>query len=123
MAELEFDNPIDTNKVFIKLKNKDWELKYTFSTWAILEKEYGGMKELAGLDEVIENKPFETLPRLVWLGLVDKEKAEAEGLNDKNLLDEYGIKDIPYITKQFNSAIFGSLPEPKDEEKKAEMEA
>ena len=112
MAELE---KVKGEKVTLFIHGKEREIKFTFSTWAKLEKEYNGIKNLEKLDEQIEEKPFETLPHLLFIGLLDK-----EGVTEENILDDYGIADIEKITDVFNRAIYGSLP---DEEKKAETEA
>jgi hypothetical protein len=68
------------------------------------------------LQKAVEEKPFETLPHLVYIGLVDK-----EGIEEDNVLDEFGLGDIDYISNKFAEALYGSLPEA--EEKKAEKEA
>ena len=35
---------VDSKKVTIKIKGKERELKFGFSAWAKLEREYGGIK-------------------------------------------------------------------------------
>lgn len=112
MAELE---KVKGEKVTLFIHGKEREIKFTFSSWAKLEKEYNGIKNLEKLEEQIEEKPFETLPHLLFIGLVDK-----EGVTEENILDDYGMADIEMIADVFNRAIYGSLP---NEEKKAETEA
>ena len=111
---------VDSNKVTIRLKGKEREIKFVFSTWAKIEKEYGGMNNIDKILEDIENKPFQLLPHLLYIGLQDK-----EGLDEETLLDEYGLKDVEMITEKFSQALYGSLPqdEAQDEEKKGEVEA
>ena len=107
---------VDSKKVTIKIKGKERELKFGFSAWAILEREYGGIKNLQHLQKAVEERPFETLPHLVYIGLVDK-----EGIDEETVLDDFGLNDIEYISNKFAEALYGSLPEV--EEKKAGKEA
>ena len=110
----ELDN-VRGEKVTLLIKGKEREIKYGFSTWAILEREYGGLKNLEKLQKQVEEMPFNTLPHLLYIGLVDK-----EGVTEDNILDDYGLNDIELISDVFNRAIYGSLPA---EEKKAVTEA
>ena len=107
---------VDSKKVTIKIKGKERELKFGFKAWAILEREYGGIKNITKLQKEVEEKPFETLPHLIYIGLVDK-----EGVEEDTILDEFGLGDIDYISGKFAEALYGSLPEA--EEKKAGKEA
>ena len=107
---------VDSKKVTIKIKGKERELKFGFSAWAILEREYGGIKNILKLQKEVEEKPFETLPHLVYIGLVDK-----EGVEESSVLDDFGLNDIEYISNKFAEALYGSLPEV--DEKKAGKEA
>lgn len=107
---------VDAKKVTIKIKGKERELRFGFSAWAILEREYGGIKNIIKLQKAVEEKPFETLPHLIYIGLVEKDDLEEE-----TLLDEFGLGDIEYISTKFGEALYGSLPEA--EGKKAEKEA
>lgn len=103
------------NKVTIKLYGKEREIKFNFSVWAKIEKEYGGLKNIQKIQKDVEERPFEMLPHLLYLGLVDK-----EGIDEETILDEYGLNDIEYVSSKFAEALYGSLPE---EEKKAGKEA
>lgn len=107
---------VDSKKVTIKIKGKERELKFGFKAWAILEREYGGIKNIMKLQKEVEEKPFETLPHLIYVGLVDK-----EGVEEESVLDDYGLGDIDYISNKFAEALYGSLPEV--DEKKAGKEA
>ena len=107
---------VDSKKVLIKIKGKERELKFGFKAWAILEREYGGIKNITKLQKEVEERPFETLPHLIYIGLVDK-----EGVEEESVLDEFGFNDIEYISNKLAEALYGSLPEV--EEKKAEKEA
>ena len=106
---------VDSKKVTIKIKGKERELKFGFKAWAILEREYGGIKNIIHLQKAVEERPFETLPHLVYIELVDK-----EGVEEDSVLDEFGFGDIEYISNKFAEALYGSLPE---DEKKAGKEA
>jgi hypothetical protein len=107
---------VDSKKVLIKIKGKERELKFGFKAWAILEREYGGIKNILKLQKEVEEKPFETLPHLIYVGLVDK-----EGVDEETVLDDFGLNDIEYISNKFAEALYGSLPEV--DEKKAGKEA
>ena len=107
---------VDSKKVLIKIKGKERELRFNFKAWAILEREYGGIKNITKLQKEVEEKPFETLPHLIYIGLVDK-----EGIEEDSVLDDFGLGDIDYISGKFAEALYGSLPEV--EEKKAGKEA
>ena len=108
---------VDAKKVTIKIKEKERELRFGFKAWAILEREYGGIKNIHHLQKAVEERPFETLPHLIYIGLVDK-----EGVDEDNVLDDFGLGDIDYISNKFAEALYGSLPEVEDE-KKAGKEA
>ena len=115
---------VNAEKVFLKVHGVDREIKFSFSAWAILEREYNGLKNLAKLQKEVEERPFNTLPHLLYVGLVDKNPIEKDGevyeITEKNILDDYGLGDIEEITDIFNRAIYGSLP---TETKKAVKEA
>ena len=102
-------------KVMLSIGGRERELKYSFSVWAVIEKEIGGLDNLEKLEEKVEKFPFQTIPHLIYIGLVDK-----EGVEESTVLDEYGLGDIEMITKVFETALYGSLP---DSEKKAVKEA
>lgn len=111
-TELENVRP---EKVTLMIHGKEREIRFGFSAWAKLEKELGGIKNLIKMQKQIEEEPFTTIPHLMFLGLVDK-----EGVSEENILDEYGINDIPMLSEIFNKALYGSLPQ---DGKKAEKEA
>ncbi len=106
---------VEAEKVTLFIHGKEREIKFGFSAWAKLEKEYGGIKNLEKMQKQIEEEPFNTIPHLLYLGLVDK-----DGVTEDNVLDDYGLNDIQMISETFNKAIYGSLPQ---DEKKAVKEA
>ena len=108
-------NNVRGEKVTLFINGKEREIKFGFSAWAELEEEYGGLKNLDKMQKEVKEKPFNTIPHLLYIGLVDK-----EGVTEKNILDDYGINDIQMISEIFNRAIYGSLP---IDEKKAVKEA
>ena len=114
MSEL---SKVNTPKVTLMIHGKEREIKYNFSAWAILEEEMGGLENLPKLEENIEKRPFNTIPHLLYVGLVDK-----EGVTEENILSEYGLGDIKMIAEKFSQALYGSLPE-DDSSKKVELEA
>ena len=103
-------------KITIKLYGKEREIRFGFSAWAKIEKEYGGINNIDKMQTDMEQKPFEMLPHLLYIGLVDK-----EGLEEETLLDEYGMADIEGVTEKLSQALWGSLPQ--EDEKKGEVEA
>lgn len=109
MSELE---KIEPTKITLKIKGKEREIRFGFSAWAKIEKEFGGLKNLPKLQEKIENELFATIPHLLWLGIADK-----EGLSEETLLDEYSLNDIQMITEKFSEALYGSLPKSEGEKK------
>ena len=66
------------------------------------------------MEQDIQEKPFETIPFLIYIGLQDK-----EGVTEENVLDDYGMGDIQKVSEALYSALYGSLPK-AEEEKKAE---
>ena len=77
MAELE---KIKAKKVTMFIHGKEREIKYSFSTWAKIEDEIGGLDNLEELEKRVEQRPFATIPHLIYLGLVDK-----EGVTEENV--------------------------------------
>ena len=112
MAELD---KVKSEKVTLLIGGRERELKYSFSVWAVIEKEIGGLDNLDKIQEKVEKFPFQTIPHLIYIGLADK-----EGITEETVLDDYGLGDIEFITKQFEKALYGSLPE---DTKKAGKEA
>ena len=111
MSELE---NVRTEKVTLKIHGKEREIKFGFSAWAKLEDEYGGLKNIAKLQKAVEERPFNVIPHLLYIGLVDK-----EGVTEDNILDEYGLGEMDIVTDALNRAFSGSLPT----EKKVAVEA
>jgi len=112
MAELD---KVKSEKVTLLIKGKEREIKYSFSAWAVIEKEIGGLDNLDKLQEQVEKFPFKTIPHLIWIGLVDK-----EGVSEENVLDDYGLGDVNIVSEALQNALYGSLPE---DTKKAVKEA
>ena len=106
---------VKTKKVTLFIQGKEREIKFNFSAWAKLEEEWGGLKKYEKIEKEILSKPLNTIPHLLFIGLVDK-----EGVTEENILDEYGLNDLAMITNKFNEAFYGSIPQ---EEKKAGKEA
>ena len=108
-------NKVRGEKVTLFIQGKEREIKFGFNAWAILEEEYNGLKNLDKMEKDVNEKPFKTIPHLLYIGLVDK-----EGVTEENILEDYGLNDIDMIAEKFNKAMYGSLP---IEEKKAVKEA
>lgn len=101
--ELESVKP---KKVTLKIHGKEREIKFSFSAWAKIEELYGGMNNIDKLREELLAKPFNTMPKLLYIGLVDK-----EGVTEDDILDDYELSDIGIIKDVFEQALFGSLPQ------------
>lgn len=125
MNELEKIKP---EKVTLKIYGKEREIRFGFSAWAKLEKEFGGLKNLDKLQERIENEPFSVIPHLLFIGLVDKSSfTDKDGkkypeVTEENILDEYGLQDIQTVTEVFQRALYGSLPQEDEGKGKKEVE-
>ena len=115
---------VKAEKVTLRIHGEEREIKFNFSAWAEIEKEYGGFKNVRKLQKDLEETPFATLPHILYIGLVNKKPVEKDGevyeITEENILDDYGLGDIEYISDVFNRAIYGSLP---TDEKKAVKEA
>lgn len=107
---------VKPTKVTLMIHGKEREIKFGFSAWAKLEEEYDGLKNLSKMEEQLQNKPFQIIPHLMYISLVDK-----EGVTEENILDDYGLGDIPYVTEVLKKALYGSLPSATSEEKKTEV--
>jgi len=129
MEETKELNKVQSEKVTLFIHGKEREIKFGFSAWGQLEKEYNGIKNLDKMQKEIEDKPFETIPHLLYLGLrdksayVDEKGNEYPEVTEKNILDDYGMNDMPMISEIFSKALYGSLPQDSNTEKKPETEA
>lgn len=108
---------IAPEKTTLMIHGKEREIKFNFSAWAKIEKEYGGLKNIEKLEKDLEDKPFTVLPHLMFIGLVDK-----EGVTEENVLDDYGLGEMNIVVEAFRKVLYGSLP-PDTEGKKVEVEA
>lgn len=109
MSELSNVKPTD---VKITIGGKERNLKYGFSAWAKLEEKYDGIKNIARMEADMVDRPFQTLPFLIWIGLTDK-----EGLSEDTVLDEFGMEDLKEISDKVAIALYGSVPAEVEEKK------
>lgn len=109
MSELE---KVKSSDVTLKLGGRDRKIKFGFSAWAKLEEKYDGIKNLGQMEKDMQEKPFQTIPFLIWIGLQDK-----EGLTEETVLDEYSMKDIEAVSETLAKALYGSLPKVEEEKK------
>ena len=126
MEETKELEKVKPEKATLFIHGKEREIRFNFSTWAKLEKEFGGLKNIDKLEKDIEEKPFSIIPHLMFIGLVDKssfkdEEGNEVQITEENILDDYGLGDMKKITSVFRKALYGSLP--IDDGKKVEMEA
>ena len=115
---------VKAEKVTLRIHGEEREIKFNFSAWAEIEKEYGGFKNVRKLQKDLEETPFATLPHILYIGLVNKKPVEKDGevyeITEKNILDDYGLNEMKYVSDVLGNALWGSLP---DDEKKAVKEA
>ena len=129
MEETKELEKIQPEKVTLKIHGKEREIKFSFSVWAKLEKEYGGLQNIEKMQKEMEETPFTAIPHLLYLGLKDKSAYTDENGNEypevteDNILEDYGMGDIEMITEVFTKALYGSLPQSDETEKKTETEA
>ena len=130
MEETKELDKVKPEKVMLKIQGKEREIKFGFSAWAKLEKEFGGLKNLDKLQEQIENEPFNVIPHLMYMGLVDKSAYTDEKgftypeVTEENILEEYGLADMELVIGVFEKALYGSMPEDNSKKsKKKEVEA
>lgn len=109
---------VKPEKVTLIIHGKEREIKFGFSAWSVIEKEYNGIKNIDKLQTELEERPFEVIPHLLYIGLKDK-----EGVTEEDVLDDYGLNDVQMITDVFTRALYGSLPQNSSETKKVEKEA
>lgn len=107
---------VQEEKITLFINGREREIKFGFSAWAKIEKEYGGFENIQKLQEDVEKKPFETIPHLVWIGLKDK-----DDLQEETVLDDYSLADVEKIIDVFQRAFNNSLP--VEDTKKGVMEA
>lgn len=96
----------------LMIGGKEREIKFAFSAWAKLEDEYGSVSNFENIQKDLTEKPFRTVPHLIWVALKDK-----EGVTEETILDEYGMEDIEYVTTVLMTALNGSLPTDNDKKK------
>ena len=129
MGETKELNKVQSEKVTLFIHGKEREIKFGFSAWAKLEKEYKGIKNLEKMQKEIEETPFTVIPHLLYIGLVDKSAyTDSNGnkypeVTEENILDDYGLNDIQLVTEKFTKALYGSLPIDNNEGKKEKVEA
>lgn len=95
----------------LSVGGREREIRFNFSAWAEIERKYGSIKNFAQIEKDIQQKPFETIPELIYIGLVDK-----EGVTKENCLDDYSMADMEKIAEVLQIALYGSLP--KEDNKK-----
>lgn len=102
MTELE---KIEPKKTVLKIGGRERELKFNFSAWKEIEKKYGSVNNIDALVKDMNDKPFQTLPEIVYIALTDK-----EGLEKETCLDEFGMKEMQHIINAVAQALTDSLP-------------
>lgn len=101
-------NKVKPSDVKLMLGGRERELKFSFSVWAKLQDEYKSVSNFDKIEIDLRERPFTTIPHLIWLGLKDR-----DGLTEETVLDDYDITDMDYISEVVSKALYGSLPENK----------
>lgn len=91
MSEL---TDITTDKVFIKFKGEEKEIRFGFKAWGELIKRYNGLQNIDRMQEELEDNPFIAIPEILWIGLVDKENVDKEEFMD--------LPDYPFSEENMN---------------------
>ena len=89
----------------LKIAGKDREIKFNFSAWREIEKKYGSVNNVQQLVQDMSEKPFQTLPEIVYMALVDK-----EGVTAEDCLNDYSMAEMKDITEIVSNALKASLP-------------
>jgi hypothetical protein len=99
MSELE---QVKTKKTFITLAGKEREIKFGMVAFAKIEETY---TDLDGMQKALVEKPFTTLPKVIYFAIKDKEGITEENIAE--LLDDgydmIGLKNM--ITAAIGSAM------------------
>lgn len=96
---------IESKIYSLKIAGKDREIKFNFSAWREIEKKYGSVNNVQQLVQDMSEKPFQTLPEIVYMALVDK-----EGVTAEDCLNDYTMAEMKNITEIVSSALKSSLP-------------
>lgn len=107
MSELQ---SITSEKNTIKINGEEREIKFGFSAWAEIEKKYGSVSNFKKIVKDIQERPFATIPELIYIGLKDK-----SGVTKENVLDDYGLKDMEEISNILYRLLYGSMPTINDD--------
>lgn len=108
---------IEPKKFTLTIKGKVREIKFNFSAWKEIEKKYGSVNNISQLTKDMSEKPFQTLPEIVYISLTDK-----DDLNKETCLDEFGLKEMKMITQVVSDALKSSLPTDMIDKKKLRVE-
>lgn len=109
---------IKDSENYVEIAGKKRLIKFTFSAWAKLEEIYGGISNFDAMEEDLKNKPFKTIPKLIWIGLRDK-----EDLDEETFLDDYDMDKIDELSTVLGKAIQDSLPTEKKKSSKSSIPA
>lgn len=106
-------NKIEKTKCFVSINGEQREVRFVFSTWAKIEKKYGSISNFKAIEKDMQEKPFETLPFLIYSALVNK-----EGVTEETCLDDYDLSTINEVAEIMNKAMIGSMPVVDEKESK-----
>lgn len=104
---------IKEKTVKIKL-DKERELKFGFTAFAILEERFGS---LVSAMEALQSEKLSTILVLLWAGLQDSLE-EGEVLTEKQLSKMLTMQELPKIMESLSTAINQGLPEEEVASKK-----
>lgn len=94
------------------------EIRFNFSAWAELEKKYGSINNLQAMQDDLQERPFQTLPEIVYIALTDKSGIDKNHLSE--CLSGYDFSNFQSLIDEVSNALNESLPQ--DNKKKAKAE-
>lgn len=104
----------------ILIHGKERVIKFDLRTWAILEKELGGIKNIDKLESNLDENPINTITHLIYIALKDHNKYDGEKIvgqfTEEETLEEKDFNDIEKLGKIVTDCIMKSMP-PEDKKK------
>ena len=94
---------VKTPKVTINLEGKDYELKFTLSSMAELEEEYGSIDEAL---KMMENRSIRVIRFFLWAGIMH----EDETLTPKKVGDMISFSQLTECAEALGRAMSVSMP-------------
>jgi hypothetical protein len=101
-------NKVKRPDMFITLNDKDYKLKYTLSSFAMMEDRYGNVD--AAMDAMNKGS-FKAIIFMLYIGLVSSDKSVTEEF----VGDTIEIQDMTEIAEKMNAVMNVDLPQKDDQ--------